>query len=280
MRIARDVGAQSGEGVVLHTQNIEPRAKPLRVFIVDDDQDFAKSLALLIRRRGHEVELAYSGEAAIERFRQQDASNERPFDITFMDVKLPGKNGVRSFMEIRQFNPTAKVVMMTGYSVEQLLEQAVEQGAWGVLTKPLDLQKLIEMIERIKPGGILIVDDNPEFVEIVKYMLVRNGYKVFAAGNGREAIERIRSTDIDILVLDLHLPILGGLDTYLELRKIGYAIPTLIVTAYADQNSEAIDKLRSLAVEGILKKPFPPNELLDAVDRLSRQRGVQAEQKE
>ena len=247
---------------------------PLRVFIVDDDHDFARSLALLVKRRGHKVEVAFSGEAAIERFRQQDTSDERPFDITFMDVKLPGKNGVRSFMEIRQFEPTAKIVMMTGYSVEELLEQAVEQGVWGVLTKPLDLKRLIEMIERIKPDGILIVDDNPEFVEIVKYTLVHDGYRVFVAGNGQEAIERIRSkdNDIDILILDLHMPILGGLDTYLELKKIGCAIPTLIVTAYADQDTEAIDKLRSLKIEGILEKPFPPRDLLDAVDRLSRQK--------
>ncbi len=95
----------------------------LRVFIVDDNQDFAESLALLIEGRGYDVELAFSGEEAIEKFHQQD------FDITFMDVKLPGMDGVESFVEIRKFERSARVVMMTGYSVEQLLEQAVEQGA-------------------------------------------------------------------------------------------------------------------------------------------------------
>jgi CheY-like chemotaxis protein len=64
----------------------------LRVFIVDDDQDFAESLALLIEGRGYQVEVAFSGEEAIAKFREQD------FDITFMDVRLPGKNGTESFL--------------------------------------------------------------------------------------------------------------------------------------------------------------------------------------
>ncbi len=237
--------------------------KPLRVFIVDDDRDFAESLALLIEGRGYEVELAFSGEEAIENFRRRD------FDITFMDVKLPGMNGVESFLEIRKFKPLARVVMMTGYSVEQLLEQAIEQGAWGVLDKPVAIPKLLKMIEDIKPDGILIVDDDDDFVESVKDLLASKGYIACVARNGQEAIKRICSNDIDILILDLHLPILNGLETYLELRKIGRTIPTIIVTAYADEDADDIDRLRSLAVSGILRKPFDPRELLKVVEQLS-----------
>ena len=115
----------------------------LRVFIVDDDQDFAKSLALLIEGRGYQVELAFSGEEAIAKFREQD------FDITFMDVRLPGKSGTESFLEIRKFKPSARVVMMTGYSVEQLLDNAMERGALGVLRKPIDFGKLRNLLDSI-----------------------------------------------------------------------------------------------------------------------------------
>jgi CheY-like chemotaxis protein len=237
--------------------------RPLRVFIVDDDRDFAASLALLIRGRGHEVELAHSGEEAIAKFREQD------FDITFMDVKLPRKNGVESFIEIRQSNPSARVVMMTGYSVGQLLEQAISQGAWRVLNKPLDILQVLNLLDDIKPDGILIVDDDPDFVQSIKSLLVNRGYTVFVAEDGQQAIERVRADDIDILILDLRLPILSGLETYLELKQSGHAIPTLIVTAYADQEAGDIDKLRALSVSGILSKPFDPRELLEAIERLS-----------
>ena len=236
---------------------------PLRVFIVDDDQDFAESLALLIEGRGYQVELAFSGEEAIAKFHEQD------FDITFMDVRLPGKSGTESFLEIRKFKPSARVVMMTGYSVEQLLEQAVEHGAWGVLDKPIDARQLLEMLERIKPDGILVVDDDADFVESIKNLLVDEGYTVFVATDGQEAIERICSNGVDILILDLRLPILSGLGTYLELKRIGRTVPTLIVTAYFDECADDVNKLQSLAVSGILRKPIDPRDLLDAVERLA-----------
>jgi two-component system response regulator HydG len=236
----------------------------LRVFIVDDDQDFAESLALLIEGRGYQVEVAFSGEEAIAKFREQD------FDITFMDVRLPGKNGTESFLEIRKFKPSARVVMMTGYSVEQLLEQAVEHGAWGVLDKPIDVHQLLEMLERIKPDGILVVDDDADFVESIRSLLIDEGYTVFVATNGQAAVDRIRSNGVDILILDLRLPILSGLEAYLELKRIGCAVPTLIVTAYFDDYTDDVDKLQSLSVSGILRKPFDPRDLLDAVERLTR----------
>jgi two-component system response regulator HydG len=236
----------------------------LRVFIVDDDRDFAESLTLLLEGRGHHVELAFSGEEAIAKFRQQD------FDITFMDIRLPGKNGTESFLEIRRFKPSARVVMMTGYSVEQLLDQAVEYGAWGVLAKPIDIGQVLGMFENIKPDGILIIDDDRDFVESIRSLLASAGYTVFVARSGQEGIERIRSNGIDILLLDLCLPVLSGLETYLELKRTGHTIPTIIITAHADEYANDIDRLRSLSVSGVLRKPFDPRELLEAVDRLAR----------
>jgi DNA-binding response OmpR family regulator len=235
----------------------------LRVFIVDDDRDFAESLALLLEARDYQVELAFSGEEAIAKFRERD------FDIAFMDVRLPGKSGIESFLEIRKFRPSARVVMMTGYSVEQLLDQAVEHGAWGVLAKPIDVGQVLEMLENIKPDGILIVDDDQDFVESLRDLLASEGYTAFVAGNGQEGIERVRSNGIDILILDLCLPILSGLETYLELKRTGHTIPTIVITAYSDEYADDIDRLRSLSVSGVLRKPFDPRELLEAIERLA-----------
>jgi two-component system response regulator HydG len=122
----------------------------LKIFIVDDNQDFAESLADLLKLDGHHVELAFDGETAIENFHNKD------YDITFMDVKLPGRNGVESFFEIRKINPLANIVMMTGYSVEQLVSQAVENGALGVLSKPIEMPQLLEQLEKVKSSGIIL----------------------------------------------------------------------------------------------------------------------------
>ncbi len=240
--------------------------KKIKILVIDDDQDFAESLALVLEGRGYEVEVGHTGEEAIRKFRDND------FDIAFMDVKLPGKNGVESYMEIRKFKPDARVVMMTGYSVEQLLDKAVEKGAWGVLHKPLDMEKCLSMIEKIQPYGILITDDDLDFVMSIKQLLTSKGYSVFVATNGREAVERVLSTGIDVLILDLRMPVLNGLETYLELKKAGRAVPTIIITAFTDEETGTIERLRALSVSGVLRKPFDPRELLSAIERLVKQR--------
>ena len=113
------------------------------VLIVDDDRDHADSIADLVAMRGHEVVIAGSDEAGIERFRERD------FDLVLMDVKMPGMTGVDAFFELRKLRPDARVIMMTGFSVEQLVDRAVANGAIGVLRKPLAIPQLLQAIETL-----------------------------------------------------------------------------------------------------------------------------------
>ena len=232
----------------------------LNIFIVDDDRDFAESLGEILTAAGHRVELCFDGESAVHIFRRQS------FDITFMDVKLPGKNGVESFFEIRKINPQARVVMMTAYSVEQILTQAVEHGALGVLRKPFDTNRVLRMLEDVRPDGvILMADDDPDFAEGLRQLLSDRGYRVLVATDGGEAVAAVLADGIDILILDLKLPVLSGLEVYLELRRRNRSLPTIIVTGYAEEEAGAMDQLRTMSVAGCLIKPFDPQKMLDII---------------
>jgi len=234
--------------------------KPLHIFIVDDDRDFAESLMEVLSSAGHRVEVCFNGEEAVKIFR------ERAFDITFMDVKLPGKNGVESFFEMLAIRPRSRVVMMTAYSVEQLLTQAIEHGATGVLRKPFSTAKLLAALEDVKPDGvILMADDDPDFAESMRSLLAGQGYKVLLARTGQEAVAAVVADGIDILVLDLRLPVLSGLEVYLELKRRNRSLPTIIVTGYAAEEAGTIDQLRTLSVTGFLVKPFDPQDLLNLI---------------
>ena len=240
----------------------------LRIFIVDDDQDFAESLADIFESRGHYVKMAFSGEEAVRTFRADT------FDITFMDVKLPGMNGVESFLEIRKIRPDAKVVMMTAYSLEQLLQKAIDEGALGVLHKPFDGDELFRMLDSVKPAGIVLVaDDDPEFIDSLRPLLTDRGYTVLIAYTGNEAIDKVLANGIDVMLLDLKLPVLSGLEVYLELKKHGRTVPTIIVTGYAAEESESIDALRSMSVTGCLVKPFAPEALMEAIGAIVTEAG-------
>jgi len=231
----------------------------MRVFIVDDDQDHAESVADVLELSGFSTEVSFSGEHAVERFREED------FDVVLMDVKLPGMNGVETFFEFRKIRPDARVFMMTGFSVEQLVAQAVENGALGVLHKPFAIDQLLEMLERVKPRGmVLVADDDPEFAQSIEPILRRNGYVVEIARNGQEALEKASAPGVNCLILDLRMPLLSGLDVYLALRENGTPIPTVFVTGFADDAHATMARLQQFT-EGLLVKPFDPDDLLRAV---------------
>jgi two-component system, NtrC family, response regulator HydG len=237
---------------------------PICVFIVDDDIDLAESLSIALEGNGFEVEIAHSGEEAIKILHEKD------FSIAFMDVKLPGKNGVESFLEIKKMKPGLKVVMMTGFSVQQLLEQAIENGAWGILQKPIDMKKLLETLHNVGQQGILVVDDDHDFVESTREFLSSNGYRVIVANNGEEAVQCVKSKSVDMLVLDLRMPILNGLETYLRLKKEGIVVPTIIVTAFSEEEKTTVEQFSLMSVSGIIRKPFSPRELIDAISNLNK----------
>jgi CheY-like chemotaxis protein len=114
--------------------------KQLQILVVDDDKDNANSLAEIFEMEGHIVTTANSGKEAIMAYERKN------FDIAFMDIAMPEKNGVESFFEIRKLKPLAQVYMMTGYSVEELVQRAIDNGALGVLHKPVDIARVLSLL--------------------------------------------------------------------------------------------------------------------------------------
>jgi CheY-like chemotaxis protein len=237
---------------------------PLRILIVDDDEDNANSMGELFELEGHNVIVVHSGQAAIDAFKSSI------FDVAFMDVMMPGKNGVESFLEIKRLRPNARVYMMTGYSVEQLLQQAIDHGAMGVLSKPVDVNKVLAVLGDIQPNGIvLIAEDDPSFGPQLKSIIEGCGRPCDLVHNGNEAIGRVLSGNIEILILDLKMPLIEGVNVYNELKRAGRTVPTIIITGSGAQYHDTLDALRDVCVTGILNKPFDPWELLDRLDRLA-----------
>lgn len=235
-------------------------AKRLRILVVDDDEDNANSLGELFELEGHAVTVAHSGEDAIAAYVSES------FDLTFMDVMMPGLNGVESFMEIRKLRPEARVYMMTGYSVEQLLQQALDHGAMGVLTKPIDIDRLFRTLDEVKPSGIvLIADEDPTFGEQLKQLM---------DGAGMRCDLLRRETDVlldgdAMAIIDIGKPLIHSVELYTRLRRQGHMRPAIIVTKPGLQGGDALDALRDVAVTGILNKPFDPMILLQRLDFLA-----------
>ena len=114
---------------------------------------------------------------------------------------------------------------------------------------------------------ILVVDDEPKIVQLVRDYLERAGFAVRSAGDGKTALSLARTEKPDLLVLDLGLPGMDGLDVTRELRKTSTA-PIIMLTA----RSEETDKLvgLELGADDYLTKPFSPKELVARVRAVFR----------
>lgn len=237
--------------------------KSMQVFIVDDDPDFAEGVTLMLELAGHEVTTARSGEEAVRMF------TERQFDVTLMDIRMPGMNGHESLQALRRIRPDARVIMMTAYSVEDLIRQSLADGALGVLHKPIDSESLLKALRDANPAGVILVaDDDPDFSQAMESTLAGAGYQVRIAGSGPEAVDLVLSGSFDVLLLDLRMPVLGGLEVYRELLRQGRSLPTIVMTGYEVEEAESIEQLRELSAKTCLVKPFGSEELLQAVGAL------------
>jgi DNA-binding response OmpR family regulator len=121
---------------------------------------------------------------------------------------------------------------------------------------------------------ILVVDDEPRIVELARDYLEHAGFKVITVGDGRAALDAARRNHPDLIVLDLGLPGLDGLDVTRELRRDG-SIPIVMVTARDDE----LDKLLGLELgaDDYLTKPFSPRELVARVKAVLRRTDRPAE---
>jgi two-component system response regulator HydG len=109
----------------------------LNILILDDHVEVAESLGEILELENHKVTLVHDGLSAVQAFREQH------FDLGFFDIKMPGLNGVESFLEIKKHKPLAKIIMMSGFADEQLISKALQNGALGLLRKPFDVEDLL-----------------------------------------------------------------------------------------------------------------------------------------
>ena len=121
------------------------------ILVVDDLQSIRLTLGGILEDEGYNVVTAENGYQAIEAVRKTH------FDVIFMDIKMPGINGVQTFREVKKIDPKATAIMMTAYSVEDLVKEALEEGAYTVIYKPFDIDRVIALIEELLQEKILIM---------------------------------------------------------------------------------------------------------------------------
>jgi len=239
------------------------------ILIVDDDGGMCETLSDIMEDSGYRTVIALDGYEAMQKVKEMD------FDVILMDIRMPGMDGVETFKQIKSIHPATAVVMMTAYAIEDRIKEALREGAYGVLYKPLDIEGMIGLIEGLgvkEEGLVLMVDDDPNTCEVFKDVLEAKGYQVGTALSGEEAIEIARENRYDMIFIDMKLPAMNGLETYLALREINPQTVAVMMTAYRREMDDLLEKALEKDAYTCLYKPFDMEEVIKLVDAICRRK--------
>ena len=112
-----------------------------KILLVDDEEDVTRILAKRLGRRGYECATAANGQLAL------NAMQDKAYHVVIMDVKMPVMDGMSALQKIHRLWPCTQVILLSGHADMQLAVQAMSEGAFGYLMKPVDLDELLFKIE-------------------------------------------------------------------------------------------------------------------------------------
>ncbi|GMV29283.1 MAG: hypothetical protein AMXMBFR59_14080 [Rhodanobacteraceae bacterium] len=266
----------------------EPRpAAGLRALVVDDNATTREVFGTMLESLRFDVSLAESAETALARM----SSTQPPFDLLLLDWKLPGMDGLEALAELgRRGLRRPGVVMATAYGDTSLMQAAERAGVDVFLHKPISPSTLHDAAlqalgatrgQRLgqsavvpgtryrfpRGGRILLVEDNPVNRQVAQELLRDAGLAVDCAGNGLEALQRLELIAYDVVLMDVQMPEMDGVEATRRLKRDPRLaqIPVIALTAHA----LASDRKRFLdaGMDDYLSKPIEESRLLRTLAR-------------
>jgi two-component system cell cycle response regulator len=215
-----------------------------RILVVDDNPANLKLIGRVLEFEGYRVIEAASAEDAVRRIR------ELPPDLILMDIQMAGMDGLSLTRLLKADTPTRNipVIALTAYAMKGDEQRALDAGCDGYLTKPIDTRTISAQIRALlrapklqppseKPRSlkILVVEDFPADLKLASAVLTSAGHRVIQAESAEKALVAIRELSPELILLDLKLPDMGGLDFTRHIRADASArdIPIVAVTSYS-----------------------------------------------
>jgi DNA-binding NtrC family response regulator len=220
-----------------------------------------RTLTDIVRLSGWNPDGAHSGEEAVEAVRKQ------PYQAVLMDVKMAGINGVEAFKAMKALRPEIKVILMTAYTAADIIADAEREGALKVLSKPVVLSGLLEMLEqtRKEQRPVLIVADDAAFLANLGHLLTDKGYVTLVADSLNDALATLEEKSPAAVVLDLRLDGIRSDDTVVAIRRVSPGV-ALILCNGRNCRPDQPELLEGRLINASLQKPFPPARLIEILD--------------
>jgi DNA-binding response OmpR family regulator len=222
------------------------------ILVVDDEPEILLSLDQVLTRAGYLVRTAGNIYEALE-----TVSCKTP-DVVIADLWLPDEGGwsLWEMLSARAAIKPERFFLLTALGSEESVMRRAEAEGLRVIGRPFDPDELVRIVRSALTSSkprVLVVEDNEGMREVLKEFLVTYGFEAVLASNGAEALEHIRTTQIDVVAIDLHLPNVPGTALWERIRQEAphLAARTVFVTA----TPEEIERNPDLPCP-IVAKPF------------------------
>jgi len=216
------------------------KEKKIDILLVDDNKKFLESVAERARMKGFNVFTALNGQQALEIAQRQHVH------VAVVDQRMPDMEGLAVIQKLQELSPDIKTILLTGHGGEKLKE------ATGALNSAYfdkeDMNRFWAFLSNLPLGNIniLLVDDNPKFLNTLAERIRMKGYEPYTALNGHEAIDITKTTKIHLAVVDQRMPDMDGLAVIAQLKEMDADIKTLLLTGHGDEKlKEATQALDS-----------------------------------
>jgi PAS domain S-box-containing protein len=288
--------------VVLEMKESEP--EPLRkevyklvdlpILVVDDNASNRRILGEILTNWHMKPTLVNSGAEALSALAKVDSKNI--FALVLLDVHMPDMDGFAVAQQIRSNykQQGTKVILLTSASMPSDVARCRELGISDYLSKPIKQSELFDAIatamaehgrkcERYESASafihdsgrslrVLLAEDNPVNQTLAMRILERLGHKVQVANNGKEVLERFQAEEFDLILMDVQMPEMDGLEATTAIRaaesSTGKHVPIVAMTAHALKGDR--EKCLGVGMDGYLSKPIRIDELKQAMSEVKK----------
>jgi DNA-binding NtrC family response regulator len=285
----------------------------IRVLLVDDEEDYVRTMAERLEMRDLGSRVATSGAEALEMVRA-----EAP-DVMVLDLRMPGIDGMQVLERVKDEHPQVQVIILTGHGSEKEEMEARALGAFEYLQKPADTGLLLDTITAAWKRGlkaaaeflreskgefdrtmqaaawaeagvpemavdaiarepraeasrgpsrglkVLLVDDEEDYVRTMAERMGMRDLGSEVALTGERALEMIEEEIPDVMVLDLRMPGMGGMEVLAQVKERHPQVEVIILTGFGTDEDER--EARRLGAYEYLRKPVDLAELMPIIRR-------------
>jgi len=259
--------------------------KGMHALLVDDSESARMVLNDMLTSLGFEVTIAKSGAEAIEKYEKH--SEKEPFSLLVVDWQMPGMDGLELVHELKKQHAgdIPAVLMVTAYGLDTVRKAARDNEVDGLIIKPVNPSALYDSVNKILQLGkkkvaahkeqkqndsdhasylkgkrVLLVEDNEINMELALELLKDVGIECDSAWNGAEAIEKLKESSFDLVLMDIQMPIMDGLTASRKIREeINKELPVLAMTAHAMKGER--EKSLAAGMNDHITKPIDPEHL-------------------